>query len=313
MNNDILVGHLGWDGCHFLCSCITMSDEIYFNNFTLRGKIEYFFKNISTTNIIDKKPIWNDVYMFSSTSYETEGYVHYRQIWVNDVSTNFEQFEFDSRSYQKSLVSRLHLPIYYPLENMLQKNISHPVAKMFNSNHFICLVNSHLFASLRTIKIENDPSNPDDGDDYSSSGFATLPDIKWFDGTLTEIDKITNSITVSEFQLLSKDIQEKVKLNRNSNLEDLFNSTKLHKCDNDLLKSMVTYEWDCNWFLVEDDTISHIKNLYSEMNLGRCNEKLISKMYKIWIKKMDYLKKWHINDPDKSNYISPVNEDLFLK
>lgn len=309
MNNDILVGHLGWDGCHFLCSCITMSDEIYFNNFTLRGKMEYFFKNISTTSIINGKPVWNDTFMFFGTSYQTEGHIHYRQIWVNDVNTNFEQFEFDSRSYQKSLVSRLHVPIYYPLQDMLQKNISHPVVKMFDSNHFICLVNSHLFASLRTIKIENDTSIPDDW----STEFTTIPDIKWFDGILTEIDKITNLITVSEFQLLSKEIQEKVKLNRNSNLEDLFNSTKLYKCDNNLLKSMVTYEWDCNWFLVEDDTISNIKDLYSKMNLGRCNEKLISKMYKIWIKKIDYLKKWHINDSDKSDYTSPIDEDMFLK
>ena len=45
MNNNILIGHLGWDGCHFLASCLAMSDEVYFNHYTLRGKMEYFFKN----------------------------------------------------------------------------------------------------------------------------------------------------------------------------------------------------------------------------------------------------------------------------
>jgi hypothetical protein len=108
-------------------------------------------------------------------------------------------------------------------------------------------------------------------------------------------------------------VQEKVKLNRNSNLEDLFNLTKLHKEDNNLLKTMITHQWDCNWFLTEEETIENVKRFYSEMNLGKCNEKLISEMYKVWIRKMDYLKKWHINDPDKSDYVSPIDNERYIK
>lgn len=308
-NNNILIGHLGWDGCHFLGACLSMSDQVYFNNFTLRGKIEYFFKGMSSIEKVDGKPIWNDVFMFFGTSYQTEGHVHYRNVWINDTDSNFEQFETYSGAEQTTRVSRLHVPVYYPLREMMDKNISHPVVEMFKSKYFICLVNTHLFASLRSIKIENDNRTPNDWD----AGFATIPDVKWFGGPLTEIDEITNSITVSEFNSLPKEVQEKVKLDRSSNLEDLFNLTKLYKSDNDLLKSLVTHQWDCNWFLTEDDTIQHIKELYSDMNLGECNENIIRKMYKMWIRKMDYLKKWHIDDPDKSDYVSPINNERYIK
>jgi hypothetical protein len=308
-NNDILIGHLGWDGCHFLGSCLSMSDEVYFNNFTLRGKVEYFFKGMANIEKVNGKPIWNDVFMFFGTSYQTEGHIHYRNVWINDVDNNFETFEFNSDSQQKTRVSRLHVPVYYPLREMVEKNISHPVVNMFKSRYFICLVNTHLFASLRSIKIENDTRTPDNWD----AEFAIIPDVKWFGGPLTEIDEITNSITVSEFKSLPKDVQEKVKLSRNSNLEDLFNLTKLHKEDNDLLKTMITHQWDCNWFLTEEETIENIKRFYLEMDLGKCNEKLISEMYKVWIRKMDYLKKWHINDPDKSDYVSPIDNERYIK
>jgi hypothetical protein len=294
-NNNILIGHLGWDGAHFLCSCLTMSDEVYFNNFTLRGKVEYYFKNMSGISKVNGKPVWNDVFMFYGTSYQSENYIHYRNAWINDFNTNFEQFSFNSRSEQKTLISRLHVPIYYPLSDMLEKNISHPVADMFRSKYFICFVNTKLFASLRSVKLEEDNRTKGNWDD----GFAVIPDIKWFDRPLTEIDKMTNSLTVSDFQTLPKEVQENIKSHHNSNLDDLFNLTELYKTDNDLLRTLITHEWDCNWFLSEDETIENLKVLYSEMNLRQLNEKLIRKMYKIWIKKMDHIKKWYVNDESK--------------
>jgi hypothetical protein len=292
MNNDILIGHLGWDGCHFLASCLAMSDEVYFNHYTLRGKMEYFFKNMSNIVKIDGKPIWSDVFMFYGSSYQSNGYVHYRQGWMNDFKNNYEQF--DSESNQKTRISRLHVPIYYPLSDMWQRKVSHPIVEMFKSKYFICLVNTHLFSSLRGIKIEEQNRTPNSWDD----GFATIPDIKWFDGPLTEVDTITNSTTVSGFLKLPKEVQENIKEHHNSNLDQLFNLTKLYKPDNDLLKTLITHQWDCNWFLSEDETIEKLRWLYSEMNLGELNEKLIRKMYMIWINKMDYIKKWHMEDKE---------------
>lgn len=294
MNNNILIGHLGWDGCHFLCSCLTMSDEVYFNNLTLRGKVEYFFKSLSTISQIGGKPIWNDVFMFYSSSYQSENYIHCRHAWINDFNHTYEQFETDSKTKQETYISRLHVPIYYPLKDMMEKNISHPVLEMFKSKYFICLVNTDLFVSLRSIKVKNKiVQKPEDSWD---NGFAIIPDIKWFNGPLTEVDEITNSITISEFNSLPKDVQQNILSHHNNNLDGLFNRTKLYKTDNDLLKTMITHQWDCNWFLNEDDTIERLKFLYYEMNLGKVNEKIIRKMYKMWVHKMDYIKKWYIQD-----------------
>jgi len=292
-NNNILIGHLGWDGCHFLASCLSMSDNVYFNHFTFRGKVEYFFKKISSISKVDGNPVWSDVHMFYGSSYQSNGYVHYRQLLVNDFVDTFEQFPTDSKPEQKTLVSRLHIPIYYPLSDMMERNVSHPIVDMFRSKYFVCLVNTKLFASLRSIKIQHDNRMTNSWDD----GFAIIPDIKWYDGPLTEIDKITNSINVSEFQNLSKEEQETLKNHHKSNIDQLFDLTKLYKTDNDLLKTLVTHQWDCNWFLSEDETIENLKVFYSEINLGKLNEKLIRKMYKIWINKIDYLKNWYMGYP----------------
>jgi hypothetical protein len=291
MNDNILIGHLGWDGCHFLASCLAMSDEVYFNHFTLRGKVEYFFKNMSNIVKVDEKPVWSDVHMFFGSSYQSNGYVHYRQLLVNDFKNSFEQFSSNSKLEQKTHISRLHVPIYYPLVDMVEKNVSHPIVDMFKSKYFICLVNTKLFASLRSIKIKSNDSKISDSWD---EGFATIPDIKWFDGPLTEVDHITNSMTIAKFQSLSKEDQENLKFHHNSDLDGLFDLTKLYQTDNDFLKTLITHQWDCNWFLDEDETIENLKILYFEMNLGQLNEKLIRKMYHLWIHKIDYIKKWYM-------------------
>jgi hypothetical protein len=319
-NNNILIGHLGWDGCHFLGSCLTMSDEVYFNNCTLRGKIEYYHKSMSDISWVNGEPVWSDVFMFFGTSYQTDGYIHYRHAWNNDSESNLEQFPSDSRSKQQTIISRLHVPIYYELGNMLKKNISHPVMDMFKCKYFICLVNTHLFSSLRSIKIENSDVIDDSWDD----GFAKIPDMKWFNGPLTEVDKITNSVNVSQFQLLPKEVQEHIRSYHKSDLDGLFNLTKLYKSDNDILKSMITHQWDCDWFLNEDDTVDGVKFLYSEMNLGKFNENLIRKMYKIWIRKIDYIKTWYVKNEssinnemevkyDRCTDMTPLNKEMFMR
>lgn len=67
----------------------------------------------------------------------------------------------------------------------------------------------------------------------------------------------------------------------------------LYEKGNELLKTKITHEWNCNWFLDEDETFENIDRLYSEMNLGKCNEKLIRKMYKVWIRRINYFKETH--------------------
>jgi len=302
MNNNILIGHLGWDGCHFLGSCLTMSDEVYCNNLTLRGKVEYFFKNMSKISRVDGKPVWNDVFMFHSTSYQSENYIHYRNAWINDFESDFDEFESDSSSKQQTRISRLHVPIYYSLSKMMDKNISHPIADMFKSKHFICLVNTQLFVALRSIKLEKD--NRIDGS--WDENFAVIPDIKWYDKPLKVSDRFTNTLDIKKYQSLSEELKEDLKKYNHSNIDDLFNKTKLFKSDNELLKSMITHQWDCNWFLNEDETVENLKILYSDMGLGKLNEKLIRKMYRVWVDKMDYIKKWYIKD--ETNFTPSIDQ-----
>ena len=85
------------------------------------------------------------------------------------------------------------------------------------------------------------------------------------------------------------------KKNENEKLyEDI--SERLHNESKELLKPRITHRWDCNWFLTQDDTIDGIKLFYDQMNLGKVNEKLILKMYKIWIDRITYIKKFHITE-----------------
>jgi hypothetical protein len=155
-----------------------MNDKVYLNNLTVRGKTEYYFKYMSRIAREEGKPVWSDVPFFFAGSYQTEGFVHYHQGWLNDFHNNFEQFTPAKKIKNKTLISRLHIPIYYPLQEMMEKNISHPMMDMFRSKYFICLVNPHLFSSLRGIKIETDNRYLGGWDE----GFAIIPDMKWYDG-----------------------------------------------------------------------------------------------------------------------------------
>jgi len=211
------------------------------------------------------------------------------------------------------------VPIYYPLKEMLEKNISHPMMDMFKCKNFICLINTSLFASLRSIKLEHDDGIPGSWNEDC----ARIPDLKWFDGPLTEIDRMTNSLTVSAFESLPEESKDLIKSYHNKNIDDLFNLTKLHKSDNDLLKTMITHQWDCNWFLNEDETIQGLKVLYFEMNLGKLNENLIRKMYRIWINKIDFIKNWYVTNGFSNNEsevehgrcsdMTPLNKEMFMK
>ena len=49
----------------------------------------------------------------------------------------------------------------------------------------------------------------------------------------------------------------------------------LYKKSNELIKTKITHQWNCNWFLSEDETVENIELLYYEMNLGKCNQNLI--------------------------------------
>lgn len=288
MNNNILIGAEGIDGANFLASCLTMSDEVYFNNCTLNDKIEYFFRGISKIEEKNGIPIWSDVSMlFSSCARQKD-------------KLSFSTYQSKLFLGNRSLVSKIRLPISWPLKNLMLNDPQNPIVKLLDSKYFIGMVNPDLFISLRLL----------------------LKDQKVIKYNDCDLDLLT----VSEFNyLLSKDVQEIIKYNYKSNIEKLFDSSvvdhhKWNMCnlecsldyvrvikshfnnensnfymdDNQLIKNKITHEWDCNWFLDENETIHNLKFLYSDMNLGKFNERLIRGMYRVWIRRIDYIKRSHI-------------------
>jgi hypothetical protein len=67
------------------------------------------------------------------------------------------------------------------------------------------------------------------------------------------------------------------------------------------------YTWDTNWYFSEEDTVSHIKELYELFNLSGFNSEAIKEYYSEWIKKIDHLRTIDFNSithlsEDKSTF-----------
>jgi hypothetical protein len=306
MSNNILIGAEGVDGANFLACCLTMSDEVYFNNCSLNEKVEYFFNGMTHIEKRNTLPIWSDVSMLFQNCYHLRSKM---TLTANQSKTTYESVR--STLNNKTLINKVSMPSFWPLDILKSKNPEDPIVKLFESKYFIGLINPDLFISLRTLL--------DNSDDSEFN---------------------LNLLNVEEFNSLSEEIKESIKNNYQSGVERLFefnsdiptfdkwnmanmechidymnmrmNTEKmnndqmkdLYKKYNDLLKDKITHQWDCNWFLSEEETFENIKFLYSEMNLGECNQKLIREMYKVWIRRIDYIKKSHvkafINTDDES-------------
>jgi hypothetical protein len=62
------------------------------------------------------------------------------------------------------------------------------------------------------------------------------------------------------------------------------------------------YVWDTNWYFSEQDTVTHVKELYDFFNLKDFNEKLITHFYRKWIDTLDKLSKTSLSqNPLKFN------------
>ena len=48
--NNILIGAEGIDGANFLGACLSMNNQVYFNDCSLNEKVEFFFNAMSIHN-----------------------------------------------------------------------------------------------------------------------------------------------------------------------------------------------------------------------------------------------------------------------
>lgn len=312
--NTILIGAEGIDGANFLAACLSMNNRVYFNNCSLDEKVNFFFNGMSNIKKVNGLPIWSDVSMLFNDCARSKSGIRFSTYQFKKIYESAKNSLSD-----KILINKVQLPLFWPLINVIEKNPEDPLVKLFESKYFIGLINPNLFISLRTV-LGN-----------------------------SELDLIT----VQEFNLLPKELQETIKQKYQSDTHQLFNcdgiSTNLEefittlqyrwnmhnmKCDldydkdfypeiknkekisfnykksNELIRSRITHQWDCNWFLNEDQTVENIKFLYCEMNLGQCDEKLLRDMYKVWINRIDYIKKFHIKEFEVAiNNFTFVNKD----
>lgn len=305
MNNNILIGAEGLDGANFLCSCLTMSKNVYFNNVSIEEKKEYFFKGMSEIQEKNGVPIWTDVSMLFHDCARKGSKLSFSTYQCKLIYESVKSTLVD-----KSLISKVRLPIFWPLSTLIKTNPKHPLVKLFESKYFIGLINPDLFIHLRTV----------------------LNDSHFLDTSIPNL----NLLTVSDFKSLPKDLQERIKSKYSSTVERLFRcdilninkwdmsnmecdikfkniikneykNMNLYKESNDLIKDKITFQWNCNWFLSENETIENIKILYNDLSLGECDENLIREMYKVWINRIDYVKKTYV----ESFNIRSINNDMF--
>lgn len=295
MNNNILIGAEGLDGANFLTSCLTMSDEIYFNNCSLDEKIEFFFSGMSKIQKKNELPIWEDVSMLFSGCARAGDKVSFSTYQSKKL---YESVKLKLNN--KNLISKIQLPLYWPLISLIKKNPEDPIVKLFESKYFIGLVNADLFVSLRTVLGNSDM------DQFT---------IKKFNSLLVSEQNIIKDKYQSNIEVLFRfddmlaDPDTKMNKWFMSNMEcnlDYLNHRSLDniptnwitniKESNNLIKNKITHQWDCNWFLTENETIENVRCLYSKLNLSKFDEKLIRNMYRVWINRIDCIKKSHIKE-----------------
>lgn len=289
MNNNILIIHVGMDGANFLTACLTMSDEVYFKNFTLSEKIKYFFENISTIVKNNGIPVWNDTIMLYGSVWRSRNIESKVELNIGDKSKG-------SHKNNKTFIKKIHEPVTWPLKTLMENFQDHPLLKFIESKYYINLINISLFTSLRNSSCSREYTKKFEERRRSFRSctdiFFGLDEEEVFEVKEEEI--LTDRLNIEKFNSLTEKLKEKVK--QDVHIYNWENEPDLikYKSDTDVLKSRITHEWDCNWFLNEDETFENISRFYSEMNLGKCNEKLIREMYKIWIRKINYIKQKQI-------------------
>lgn len=138
--------------------------------------------------------------------------------------------------------------------------------EFWNNGSIIYFKNPDLFCKIRKL-LKNI-----DGELAHKSYEPLMPDKKEY--------PIPSSF--SDFFKLSIEEQEKLKnayARDDSELESYLKDKKF------------LYVWDTNWYFSEEDTVTHIRELYDIFGLENFNEELVSLFYRMWISKLDKLSK----------------------
>lgn len=270
--NKIVVIHLGSDGGNFLINCLSMSDDIWFNNLSKRDKIAHYFEKTLSNN-----KSWLDVTMWTvdlPTRKKLDSISIFFYNGLNKFSKNMK------------IIIKSH---YYFFEEITDVFSEFQLLKK-NNSFVITFQNPIIFSCLRNFFI-NDISNCCGYDICSQSLGSPFP-----------VDEKLNFLTVSEYSRLTNKEKKEFEKKYNTDVYTLANNfievnDRTNSFDEiiQFYKNLQSYDWNVNWFLNENDTVLNVKKLYDVLELNDFNEKLIRKMYKAWIYKLDEIKKYQID------------------
>lgn len=82
----------------------------------------------------------------------------------------------------------------------------------------------------------------------------------------------------------------------NSSKVVLKNKLKSIYKNSDFVYPKSYFVWDTNWYLDFNDTLKNIQTLYEKLELKDFNEKFIQLYYKMWIQKIDEIKREKVNN-----------------
>lgn len=261
----IVVIHLGSDGGNFLINCLTMSNDIWFNGLSKRDKIGIYFKRTFSNN-----KSWQDVIMWT-WDFENK-----------QLNPLYFDYELNNIPKDKKVIIKSHYYFLHKISDFERKFLK-------TDNCFIITFqNPIIFSCLRNF-FSNNISNCCTCKTYS-------------EGSPFPVDEKLNFLTVMEYSKLGKNEKKEFEKKYNTDVYTLANNfIEVNDRPNSFdeiiqfYKNLQSYDWNVNWFLNENDTVSNIKKLYDVLELSDFDEKLIRKMYKIWISKLDEIKKYQIN------------------
>jgi hypothetical protein len=272
MKNIIVVAYQGGDGGNFLINCLTMSNKVTCPRLSKNDKIQYFFDNL--TEIGNK---WVDVNMFSYSLMADEIDAH--QMFLSKESEN--------------IIMKIHYPLFTINENINNeikiKNLNTIKKVLEKRKLLIVFENPMVFSRLRHFS-DSDSKCP------MSESFVPLE---------TETypkDELLNVTTISEYKSFPKEKKQEIENKYNMSISKLIEIVPPYKPEYDLFfmgdvipeqKSSI-YIWNVNWYLDEEMTLYNIKKLYETLEFDDYDEKLIRDMYRSWIKKLDEIKKYHV-------------------
>jgi hypothetical protein len=272
MKNIIVVAYNGGDGGNFLINCLTMSNRVTCPRLSKNGKIQYFFDNL--TEIGNK---WVDVNMFSYSLMADEIDAH--QMFLSKESEN--------------IIMKIHYPLFTINENINNeikiKNLNTIKKVLEKRKLLIVFENPMVFSRLRHFS-DSDSKCP------MSESFVPLE---------TETypkDELLNVTTISEYKSFPKEKKQEIENKYNMSISKLIETVSPYEPEYDRFfmgdaipeqKSSI-YIWNVNWYLDEEMTLYNIKKLYETLEFDDYDEKLIRDMYRSWIKKLDEIKKYHV-------------------